>query len=100
MSIRSTELLWKIRALVAVLKNAGASHGEHAERLLSHALLRQSPLEIATVIGAAAELRIFPTEVQMQRCHAIVSTSDDVAVRAMIWVVHHRKRRLGNTKGC
>lgn len=87
---RSTELLWRIRALAAVLHGVRCSGRQHVERLLSGAIAARCPLEIATVVGAAAELRIYPTEAQMALCHAIAAGSGDVAVRAAIWVVHHR----------
>lgn len=90
---RCTELLWRIRALTAVLRGFHISREEHAELLLSSAIAGRCPLEIATVVGAAAELRIYPTEDQMDQCHEIVAESDDVAVRAAIWVVRHRIRR-------
>lgn len=91
---RSTELLWRIRALTAVLRNIRASKDEHAWLPLSNAIAGKCPLEIATVVGAAAELSILPSEAQMDMCHKIVAQSDDVPVHAAIWVVRHRIRRM------
>ncbi len=58
--------------------------------LLRHALARRSPLDIALVLGSAAELMLFPEQDVLEQCTAAVQQGNQQALRALVWAVRHR----------
>lgn len=97
------EVLHFIRAIVEdIQKGAGRDQrqGEIAverqlSHLLSHALATRSLLDIALVLGCAAELMIFPEQEVLEQCTAAVQKSDQPALRGLVWAVRHRCIRGG-----
>lgn len=87
------DLLSCIRALAGSLRSATGCPRQRVGALIDGAVAARSPREIAVVLGAAAELRIFPDTRALDRCHDVVQCTDDVAVRAVLWVVRHRLAR-------
>ncbi|WP_244222838.1 hypothetical protein [Cupriavidus lacunae] len=63
--------------------------------LLRHALATRSLTDIALVLGSAAELMIFPEQEVLEQCTAVVQTSDQPALRGLLWAVRHRCSRGG-----
>lgn len=89
-----SELLSCIRALAGSLRNVAGCPRQHVIALINGAMAAASPREVAVVLGAAAELGIYPDSASLDRCHDLVQcTSDEVAVRAVVWVVRHRLAR-------
>lgn len=92
----SSELLHRIRASVARIR-VDAANGVGIERrlssLLRHALAAGSPLEIALVLGSAAELMLFPEPEVLEQCTAAVQQADQQALRGLVWAVRHRSMR-------
>lgn len=87
------DLLSGIRALAGSLRNVAGCPRQRVGALIDGALAGGSPREIAVVLGAAAELRIFPDTASLDRCHDVMQGTDDVAVRSVLWVVRHRLAR-------
>ncbi|TDF66784.1 hypothetical protein [Cupriavidus sp. L7L] len=66
-------------------------------RLLSLAMRQQSALDIAVILGSAAELRYFPDDAALERCTRMVESHGGKAMRAVVWAVRHRRVRAGVT---
>ncbi|WP_454752928.1 hypothetical protein [Cupriavidus necator] len=64
-------------------------------RLLALAIQQESPLDIAVILGTAAELLYFPDDVAFERCTRTVQSHGDKAMRAVVWAVRHRCARAG-----
>ncbi|WP_349605310.1 MULTISPECIES: hypothetical protein [Cupriavidus] len=88
-----SELLSCIRALAGSLRNVAGCPRQHVIALINGAMAAASPREVAVVLGAAAELGIYPDTASLDRCHDLVQCTDEVAVRAVVWVVRHRLAR-------
>lgn len=64
-------------------------------RLLALAIQQESPLDIAVLLGSAAELRCFPDDQAFERCTRTVQSRGGKAMRAVVWAVRHRCARAG-----
>lgn len=96
----SGELLHFIRASVArIRKDAadGAAIERRLSSLLRHALAAGSPLDIALVLGSAAELMLFPEQAILEQCTAAVQQGNQQALRGLVWAVRHRSVRGGRS---
>lgn len=97
------EMLHFIRASVERIRKDAANDlladGAAIERrlscLLRHALVTRSPFEIALVLGSAAELMLFPEQDVLEQCTAAVQTTNQQALRGLVWAVRHRSIRDG-----
>lgn len=97
------DMLHSIRASVRqIQREAGHGHCPSAlgvERrlsaLLGRAILTRSALDIAIVLGSAAELMMFPEEAILEQCTATVDAAGQRALRSVVWTVRHRCRKAG-----
>lgn len=109
-SVRSTrsemgvaEMLHFIRAAGRGLQSQARRHSQgdpdvvvrRISRLLALAIQQESPLDIAVILGTAAELLYFPDDEAFERCTRTVQSYGDKAMRAVVWAVRHRCARAG-----
>ncbi len=97
------EMLHHIRAAVRAIQSEarqqrpddGNAVTRRLSRLLALAIQQESPLDIAVILGSAAELRYFPDDVAFERCTRTVQRRGGKAMRAVVWAVRHRCARAG-----
>lgn len=97
------EMLHYIRAAGRGLRSQARRHSpgdpnaviRRLSRLLALAIQQESPLDIAVILGSAAELLYFPDDVAFERCTRTVQRHGDKAMRAVVWAVRHRCARAG-----
>lgn len=106
-SISPADLLHHIRALARDVRVApSAVHREHdsgMELLAAHlksALAVRSPLNIAVVLGCAAEMSVFPVATVLEQCTETVLAANQPALRGVLWAVRHRRSRAGGGARC
>jgi len=73
----------------------GAAIERRLSCLLRQALVTRSPLQIALVLGSAAELMLFPEQEVLEQCTAAVQMANHQALRGLVWAVRHRSLRGG-----
>ncbi|WP_018313050.1 hypothetical protein [Cupriavidus sp. UYPR2.512] len=101
--MRVAEMLHHIRAAVRAIQSE-ARQQKHDDvngmtrrlgHLLALAIQHESPLDIAVILGSAAELRYFPDDAAFEHCTRTVQRHGGKAMRAVVWAVRHRCARAG-----
>ncbi len=99
--IGTAEMLHRIRAAVRTLQSEARQQGaddrnavtRHLSRLLAQALQQELPLDIAVILGSAAELGCYPDDHALERCTCTIQRRGGKAMRAVVWAVRHRCAR-------
>ena len=77
--------------------DAGDDAREAVARLLAEqlrcAMALGSPVEIAVVLGCAAEMSMFPPTPVLEACTSTIQSAEQPALRGVLWAVRHRKLR-------
>lgn len=63
--------------------------------LLQHALLTNSHVDIALILGCAAELMLFPETHVLEKCAAVLQASNQPALRGLAWAARHKSVKGG-----
>ena len=86
--------------LEAIRKDASqALHADPAalekrlSNLLEHALLANSHVDIALILGCAAELMLLPETHVLEKCTAILQASNQPALRGLVWATRHKSMK-------
>lgn len=106
-SISSADLLHHIRALTRDVRVASSAvhRGPESgmELLAAHlksAMAVRSPLNIAVVLGCAAEMSVFPPAPVLEQCTETVFAANQPALRGVLWAVRHRHSKAGANARC
>jgi len=98
--ISPTDLLHCIRAKRREFHrgaNASDDAAERAARLLAEqlkwAMAMESPVDIAVVLGCAAEMLMFPPTAVLDACTSAIQLAEQPALRGVVWAVRHRQSR-------
>ncbi|MBP0618556.1 hypothetical protein [Cupriavidus consociatus] len=98
--ISPTDLLHYIRAKRREIRSGTDTRGEPGDRAarclseqLRHALTIGSPVDIAVLLGCAAEMSMFPLTPVLEQCTAAIRLANQPALRGLLWAVRHRQSR-------
>ena len=97
------EVLHLFRGTLEAIRRE-AAHSLHADptalekrlsTLLQHALLTNSHVDIALILGCAAELMLLPETHALEKCAAVLQASNQPALRGLVWAARHKSVKQG-----
>ncbi|NUA27028.1 hypothetical protein FCJ59_09470 [Cupriavidus basilensis] len=99
--VTSADLLHYIRALSREVRWSSGPSDDCRDEHVLHALadrLRVAiavgcPLDIAVVLGCAAEMSVFPLTSVLEQCSAAMLATKQPALCGVVWAIRHRQAR-------
>lgn len=100
----TADLLHYIRALAREFRVCEAVSGNDRREMVSRALSDRlkfalsagSSLDVAVILGCAAEMSCFPPTPVLEQCSAVVMKSNQPALCGIVWAIRYRRSRAGD----